>query len=206
MSLYDTLGVNKDASQDDIKSAYKEKAKECHEDAGGDHESMVELNKAYGILKDPVKRDKYDKTGETESQSFEARFQQYVQTIFMSLVDNHDADYTDLIGEFKAYTEMIIEDNGKRVKDAEKRLKKLEKVFKRVSAKSENRIGMVLQNNMDNVKLEIGIIEENIKFMGECLLCLENYSYQVDEQPVQTYTYEWPLKASDLNGIWRAER
>lgn len=180
MTLYDTLGVDKNATQEDIKQAWKDKAKECHEDAGGDHDSMVEVNKAYVVLKDPVKRDRYDKTGETDGQSFEARFQQYVQTIFMTLVDSHDVDYTDLIGEFKAYTEMIIEDNGKRVADAEKRLKKLQKVFDRVESAAENRIGMVLQNNMDNIKLEIGVIEDNIKFMGECLECLKAYSYKTD--------------------------
>src|SRR5690348_12123183 len=111
MSLYDTLGINKGASQDEIKQAFRDKAREHHEDVGGDKDKMAEVNKAYGVLKDPVKRDRYDKTGETDGQSFEARFQVYVQQIFMNIVEGNDPDYTDLIGEFKAYTAAVIEDN-----------------------------------------------------------------------------------------------
>ena len=67
MSLYDILGVPKEATPAEIKSAYRKKAKELHPDQNKDdpnaEERMKILSRAYGILKDPEKRAKYDATG-----------------------------------------------------------------------------------------------------------------------------------------------
>ena len=61
---YNTLGVEKDASQDAIKSAYRKLAKQYHPDLHpGDTaaaEKFKEINEAYSIVGDPEKRQKYD--------------------------------------------------------------------------------------------------------------------------------------------------
>lgn len=59
-NYYDILGVPKDATPEDIKKAYRDKAKECHPDLGGDPEKFKELNEANEILSDAVKRQQYD--------------------------------------------------------------------------------------------------------------------------------------------------
>ncbi|XP_049848287.1 chaperone protein DnaJ-like [Schistocerca gregaria] len=65
-SYYEVLGVGGDATRHQIKEAYYRLAKECHPDAGNrsDHERFVELYKAYSILSDPKKRERYDLYGE----------------------------------------------------------------------------------------------------------------------------------------------
>ncbi|KAK3034384.1 hypothetical protein RJ639_033988 [Escallonia herrerae] len=55
---YAILGVSKDASQDDLKKAYRKAAIKNHPDKGGDPE------KAYEVLSDPEKREIYDQYGE----------------------------------------------------------------------------------------------------------------------------------------------
>lgn len=60
---YKLLGVEKGASEADIKKAFRKKAHELHPDKGGDAEAFKKLNEAYQVLSDPEKRRQYDTFG-----------------------------------------------------------------------------------------------------------------------------------------------
>lgn len=61
---YDTLGVPKNASDDDIKRAFRKLAHQHHPDkTGGKDEKFKEINEAYQVLSDNDKRQKYDQFG-----------------------------------------------------------------------------------------------------------------------------------------------
>jgi molecular chaperone DnaJ len=60
---YETLGVKKDASADEIKKAFRRAAVEHHPDRGGDETKFKEINEAYEVLKDTDKRKRYDQFG-----------------------------------------------------------------------------------------------------------------------------------------------
>ncbi|MDY4138149.1 MAG: molecular chaperone DnaJ [Eubacteriales bacterium] len=64
---YEVLGVDKNASAEDIKRAFRRKAKECHPDLHPDdkeaEERFKELNEANEVLSDPDKRARYDQFG-----------------------------------------------------------------------------------------------------------------------------------------------
>lgn len=49
---YDALDIERGASQDSIKSAYREKVKEVHPDSGGDEEAFKRVNRAYETLRE----------------------------------------------------------------------------------------------------------------------------------------------------------
>ena len=57
---YNTLGVHRDASQDEIKQAFRRMAAQHHPDRGGDTATFQEVQAAYATLSDPEKRHQYD--------------------------------------------------------------------------------------------------------------------------------------------------
>lgn len=62
---YKVLGIASDASEKEIKAAYRRLAKEYHPDVVGDdlqkRQRMYEIQEAYGVLGDPEKRADYDR-------------------------------------------------------------------------------------------------------------------------------------------------
>ena len=60
MDYYSRLGVDKKASPEELKRAYKKLAMQHHPDRGGDQKIFQEINEAYDTLKDPAKRQQYD--------------------------------------------------------------------------------------------------------------------------------------------------
>ena len=58
--FYEVLGVQKTATQDEIKKAYLQLVKKHHPDRGGNKEKFNEIKEAYQTLGDPEKREVYD--------------------------------------------------------------------------------------------------------------------------------------------------
>src|SRR3954453_13761455 len=63
---YETLGVSRDASEEDIRRAYRKLARQYHPDVNKEPDAedrFKEVAEAYEVLRDPQKREKYDRFG-----------------------------------------------------------------------------------------------------------------------------------------------
>ena len=82
IDYYKILGINKDASDDDIKKAYRKLARKLHPDLNPNdkeaHAKFQQINEANEVLSDPEKRKKYDTYGENwkNAEQFEQARQQ----------------------------------------------------------------------------------------------------------------------------------
>lgn len=64
-NYYDILGVEKKATQDEVKKAFRKLAQKHHPDKGGDEAKFKEITEAYSTLSDEKKRREYDSYGQT---------------------------------------------------------------------------------------------------------------------------------------------
>jgi DnaJ-class molecular chaperone len=90
---YSTLGVPKNASDEDIQKAYRRAASKYHPDReGGDEEKFKEAKEAYELLSDPEKRRAYDNPQPTFTQGFGPGFGKASQ-----------ADIEEILKQFHAF-------------------------------------------------------------------------------------------------------
>ena len=68
MSLYEKLGLDRNASKVEIKKAFRSLSLQHHPDRGGDTAHFQEINEAYEILIDDQKKQRYDMTGQVNEQ------------------------------------------------------------------------------------------------------------------------------------------
>lgn len=87
---YETLGVSENASQEEIKKAYRKKAKKYHPDSNGDEadeEKFKKINKAYDVLSDEEKKKKYDRFGKEGVEGHAQRGQRRAASNFQDIFE-----------------------------------------------------------------------------------------------------------------------
>ena len=98
---YEILGLSRGASEQDIKSAFRRLAKDCHPDRNADDKSaeakFKELNEAYEALRDPQKRAAYDQFGHAAFDGHGGRGAHGFGPDFASSMSDI---FDDLFGEF----------------------------------------------------------------------------------------------------------
>lgn len=72
MDYYQTLGIDKNSSPEDIKLAYRKLAMKHHPDKGGDEAEFKKINEAYAVLGDPNKKFQYDNQPQQHNQYYRA--------------------------------------------------------------------------------------------------------------------------------------
>lgn len=179
MSHYKTLGVPENASQEEIKDAYRIKAQTLHPDkVGGDGKEMADLSKAYATLKDPIKRQLYDASGYEERMPIEAEVRDLLLLMFRSAL-SEDGNAVEKVKEnIKIGQDLLAKD----IADLNAREKKLTKRRDKITSTGPmNLAHMVIDESLKAVKAGLASCERQVQVGKLAMAEIENYNEEVPE-------------------------
>lgn len=187
MSLYDDLGVEPTATEDEIKAAYRKKATRSHPDRGGDAAEFKKAANAFGVLSDPAKRQRYDDTGlESDDDEPGNRAAQLIVAAFRDVMmdtlrRNIDPKQPNLVALVRQRLQTDLGKNETQAKDAAEALKAMEDVRDRFSAKEgESILKKAVQHDMDGVRKQIDSCNAQVAVLTEALKMVANEQYRCD--------------------------
>ena len=206
MSLYADLGVEENASKDEIKSAYREKVKKAHPDAGGDPAEFRKIAKAYAILSDDAKRRYYDQTGETKKPKSQA-YEIAIEIYFARVAKNPSNLKEDIRGVIDQNIQKRHEDIGTYKQE----ITKIEAQLKRIRERpAEDFLQMAADSMITDKQLAIDRAKLQIQDFKTAWELLNAYAFHERPQRAQTMfpgnivitsaSHTWPGSDSTSTG------
>jgi len=129
---YHVLRLERDAGAEDVKRAFRDRAKATHPDAGGSAEAFADVKRAHVILSDPKKRAKFDSTGEAEPDAVDNADQRAMQIIAMllrgALAGEQDPLRADVVTAIRQAIDKDVADLHQRIRVIERVIKRAERM------------------------------------------------------------------------------
>ena len=128
---YKTLGVDRDATPEQIRAARRKKASSAHPDKGGTDGQMQDINRAYAVLSDPDLRKRYDETG-ADAPAEPAARQVAMQTFAQILLEVVSRDNVNLVKEVERRSRTAKVNLASQETDARRKITRLEARLKKL--------------------------------------------------------------------------
>jgi len=139
-NFYEILEVPEDATQDQIRDAYKAKVKEYHPDHGGDSDKFINIVEAYETLGDEKKRKDYDQAGKVKKdKNINNVANRVIQTYFKKFLEAGGKFWK--INVIKEIRKLLAIDEQRNIKEQQKINKKirfLEDIKARIERSGKN--------------------------------------------------------------------
>ena len=195
-TLYEDLAIDKKATPDQIKKAYRQKAKQTHPDNGGKSDEFRTIAKAYNILSDEEKRKRYD-NGENPDHINQNTHEQNVLSavfgIFNNIIDQN-IDFThnnlfDLIRQtIQANEEKAKTDKNKN----QNNIKRYNDILKRIKKKDQSELFIqLLDDKIKGCNALIIQIDEHISVFEDALKLIKECEYEIDPQYVHSQYFSF---------------
>jgi curved DNA-binding protein CbpA len=185
---YKTLGVARDASHQEIKRAYRAKAKKDHPDAGGRESEMAELTGAYALLSSPERRKNYDETGEDRQRDRTGLVMQKVAQMAAAVFFEQAGRRVDgFLAEYEARWKQRYEDDKA---EGAKRRALIEAAQARLVKRPErDAIGDFLESHLASIERTLRTLEEQNEIELEALAVMRSYKYKEPPAVISTVYY-----------------
>lgn len=187
---YENLGVSKDASQDEIKKAYRKKASKTHPDKGGSDSEFAKISGSYRVLSDPEKRKEYDAFGiDSEMTDKEKSAIRHLKDMFtISLKEMVSS--SSMFGHAQQST--IVKSTVRKIREQIKTTKENIKATETVSTEMQKRKGIV-KRITQGTNIFHGILDE---MSGEADKANLGFKNQLE---MLELALEMALEYSDVN-------
>ena len=189
MNPYEVLGVDSVATPATIKKAYRKLAAKHHPDRGGDAERFKEVQAAYECLSDPIRRRRYDETGDSANPGAAGIDPSIVvlHQLLQQAMAQIDVDRVHLIEAMRSGVKVKRDEFVVEKAAIETRRARIERTIKRVTKKSgENKIAAMLRTWIAHLPQQEQALQENIETCDKLLNELEDYGYELPEVLVNT--------------------
>jgi len=193
MDLYSILGVEKTASQEEIKKAYRELSKIHHPDVNDNKndDKFKDISLAYSVLSNEEFRKHYDETGEALSMSskddLENRAKMELIEIFLQSVrtiidSNVNVITVNIVASVKETISKTIEAEKNKLNNIKNTKSKVKTILKRLKSKSKQTFLMeVLENQSNDIDTIICNINKKILTLEKMIEMLDDFSYEVEK-------------------------
>lgn len=213
--LYDVLGIDKKAKKEDIKKAYRNKAKKAHPDAGGNSEEFKTVSEAYVILYDDDKRKKYDRGEDVDSTSVKQTMtdrakQMLLQEFIKAYSDIDTCLHSNVVNNIKMQLGQTADVVRKQMKKAKKDYRRLQKRLKQIKIKKKDKDSFDLaeaaqQQVLQNISTSHKTMVADIRCLNVMIRIMENYKDEFKEIDLQqTDQFMSKTYSRDLNKFFNS--
>lgn len=193
---YETLGVAREASADEIRIAFRRAASTAHPDKGGDTERMAAINEAYTLLSDPERRKRFDETGETKEQApLEAEAISALADVFKKAIEQEQHGIIEFARLMTENTrQQIVRNRASAIAKKEKLSKKRMRV--RVKGEAANLVHALID-------AQIGAATKQVEALDRALLVADAVTKLLDAYEEDALAPEWgPTFSTFATGGW----
>jgi curved DNA-binding protein CbpA len=191
---YEMLGVERDANDQTIRTAYRKAAKAAHPDSGGDAEQFARLQAVYELLKDPVRRKVFDDTG-YDPQLAEPRDLKglmMLETLVNDFIlDEREPGSFDPVAAMRRKLSDDIVKSRFHILELERHRARVRKHLDRLGRRPETDVlGSMLRARSRSIAEAIKTTEEQIKTIEQAYEMLEGYSYELEALEAKAHAAE----------------
>jgi curved DNA-binding protein CbpA len=180
---YETLGIARDASDADIKAAYRRGCSEAHPDKhGGDGRRMQEINDAYAILSDPARRARFDASGDTTPRG---RHMENARAIlantFARIIEQDNG--ADPIMELKANIAQMRSQGYADRQALSQRIRFMERKMRSLKGpEHDNFLSPVIEGKLTQMRRQLLELDSAIESFALCEEIVGKYSWSMDAE------------------------
>jgi curved DNA-binding protein CbpA len=185
MNPYDILEITPQASDEEIKKKFRTLAQRYHPDrVGGNEEKFKQINLAYSILSDPVRKKLFDSTGQYNvNPSLREEAINNLARLLSHFINQIDPDLENLIVCMKNDIQREKITLSTQISNCISAITKLEKFLRKIKRKKdgENILKSFVANQIVSQENNINSHNRNLEVCDKMLEILEDYQYGEEE-------------------------